>query len=651
MVLLPHIRDVENILEAFETDDKGLSDEEAKQRLSKYGSNELTKRKKRPLWLHFLEQFKNYLTLILLVATGFSILIGEVYDALIILSIVVAAAGLSFFEEYRSDKSIEALRKMTAPTTTVRRSNIEKQIETVEVVPGDILILHTGDKVAADARVLESVNLRTDESSLTGESVPISKHNKPLPENTELGDRTNMVYMGTVVVYGRGTAIVANTGMATEFGKIAGSLEENETKTPLEERLDKTGKSLGQLCLVAAVIVAAIGLFRGKPLLEVVLFAIALAVAAIPEALPAVVTGALAIGTRRMAKRNALIRKLPAVETLGSATVICSDKTGTMTKGEMTVRKVFVPKLTFEVSGVGYEPAGEYSLKGQRINPSEYPSLVQAAKVMALCNDARLELVEGRWKLAGDPTEGALLVAAAKAGIGSEYVKAHPRRAEIPFTSERKIMTTIHPNEESLFICIKGAVEVLLPKCTHVLDANGVRTITNDDRMEIQQEGETFASEALRVLAAAYKEVPQTFDSTDENVVERDLIFAGLFAMIDPPREEVKEAIQKCERAHIKVIMITGDNLLTAKAVAKELGMLKEESVVLTGTDVEKMSEEALEDIIDRLTVCARFSPEHKLRIVKALKKHGHIVAMTGDGVNDAPAIKAADIGVAMGIT
>ncbi|MDQ1281158.1 MAG: P-type Ca2+ transporter type [Thermoproteota archaeon] len=648
--LQPYLSDVEIIQRELNTNFEGLSDDEAKLRLIKYGYNELTRKKKRSFWLRFIEQFKNYLTLILLIASGFSILIGEISDALIILSIVVAAAGLSFFEEYRSDKSIEALQKMTAPITTVKRGKIEKQISTVEVVPGDVLILHTGDKVAADARVFESINLRTDESSLTGESVPTSKHIESLPRDTDLGDRANMVYMGTIVVYGRGTAFVSNTGMTTEFGKIAGSLEETEAKTPLEERLDKTGKSLGQLCLVAAVIVASLGLIRGESLVDVVLFTIALAVAAIPEALPAVVTSALAIGTRRMAKRNALIRRLPAVETLGSATVICSDKTGTMTKGEMTVRKAYIQEQIMEISGIGYEPNGEFSINGQRMDPKDSSALIRASEVIALCNDAKLEHSDARWKVLGDPTEGALLTAAYKAGVDDTFIKEHPRHVEIPFTSERKMMTTVNIAGENYLLCSKGATEVLLNKCNRIHYSQGVRELTDFDKKEILKINEAFAEEALRVLAAAYKEDILDHNAIDESS-EKDLIFVGLFAMIDPPREEVKEAIRKCERAYIKVIMITGDNLITAKAVAKELGMIKADSVVLSGAEVEKMTDAELEKNIDQLAVCARFSPEHKLRIVKTLQKHGHVVAMTGDGVNDAPAIKTADIGVAMGIT
>ncbi len=648
----PHTVDVKESLRQLDTNLVGLTEFEASHRLQKFGPNELAKGKKSPLWLSFFEQFKNYLTIILLIATAFSVLIGEISDALIILAIVVASASLSFFEEYRSDKSIEALQKMTAPTTTVRREGLEKMIRTADVVPGDILILHTGDKVAADARVIESFSLRSDESPLTGESVPVSKSIETLSFGSELAERTNMVHMGTVIVYGRGTAAVTATGMGTEFGKIAGSLEEEKTKTPLEERLDKTGKTLGQLCLVAAAIVAGLGFVRNEPLLDIALFAIALAVAAIPEALPAVVTGALAIGTRRMARRNALIRKLPAVETLGSASVICSDKTGTMTRGEMAVRKVYTSQMTLEVSGIGYAPIGEYTLNGNRIDPNNHQSLTQASKVVALCNDARIEQSDGRWKTLGDPTEGALLAAAFKAGITVDYVQNHPRRSEIPFTSERKMMTTMHLVEEKcIFICSKGAAEVLLPRCSKIHEAAQIRPITEMDREDIQKVAEEFAGQALRVLAVAYKVAEPEFDISDEKNAENGLVFAGLFAMIDPPREEAREAIRKCERAQIRVVMITGDNLLTAKAVARELGMLREDSLVLTGTEIENMSDQKLESVVEHLTVCARVSPEHKLRIVRALKKNGHVVAMTGDGVNDAPAIKAADIGVAMGIT
>jgi Ca2+-transporting ATPase len=649
--------DAEEALQALSTRATGLSAEQAKERLGQYGPNELQKEKTTSPIRMFFEQFTDILIIILLIATALSIAIGELTDAIVIIAIVLATAILGFFEEYRSEKAVEALKKMTAPTAMVLRDGKEVKIPSTEAVPGDIVFLYTGDKIPADSRLIESFNLKVDEASLTGESSPVNKNIEACPEEIPLNDRRNMAFTGTVVVYGRGKAVITTTGMNTEFGKIAKMVQmTEEEQTPLEKRTQSIGKWIGILSVVICLAVAAVGVVEGRSILDMILWGISLAVAAVPEALPAIVTGALAVGMYRMAKVNTIVKKLPAVETLGCTSVICSDKTGTMTKGEMTVQRLYVNDQTIKVSGVGYEPEGEFLIEDKKLDPNN-EGLRMLLTTAALCNDSKLEkdTATERWVIKGDPTEGALVVAAAKAGMWkAELEQQQPRIGEIPFSSETKRMTTVHiVSGKKKIAYMKGAPEIVLDKCSKILVDGQVHKITNNDRTEILKVNEAIASQALRNLGFAFRDLPETVNTFDEKI-EKDFVFVGIMGMIDPPREEVKEAIYTCKKAGINVVMVTGDHKLTAVAVAKELNLLgenEEEGKVLTGEELEKLSDEQLTDIVQKVVIYARVSPEHKMRIVKAWKAKGQVVAMTGDGVNDAPALKMADIGISMGIT
>jgi len=650
------------VLKELDTDiHRGLTDDEVKRRLEKYGYNELKKEEKVSPFTIFINQFKNILIIILLIATVLSALVGEIVDAGLILVIVVFCAVLGFVQEYRAEQALEALKKMLSPTITVLRGEKEEEIPSKELVPGDILLLEAGDKIPADARLIEVHSLKCDEASLTGESLPVEKHIRLLSGNISVGDRRNMVFTGTTAIYGRGKATVTSTGMNTEFGKIAEEvLAVKAEKTPLEKRTEEIGKWLGIIALGICFLVAGISIVRelmggGRVdlpfIITMVMFAIALAVAAVPEALAAIVTGALAIGMHQMAKRNALVRKMPAVETLGCTTVICSDKTGTLTKGEMTIRKIFSMGKMMDITGVGYAPVGEFRGSGP-IDVAKSSSLQMLLKGGILCNDSDLHEKEGKWLVKGDPTEGALVVAAAKAGMHIREIRLeNPRIEEIPFSSERKRMTTIHQMEDGKRVAfMKGAPEVVIERCSHVLEDGGMKKIVDTKKAQILKVNEEMAQGALRVLGIAYRELPDGV-AYSEDVVEGDMIFLGLTGMMDPPREEAIEATIVCKQVGIRPIMITGDHKLTAVAIAKEIGIYKEGDMVLTGEELEKMSDEEFEGIVDKVTVYARVSPMDKLKIVKAWKKRGEVVAMTGDGVNDAPALKHADIGVAMGIT
>jgi len=647
----------EEVLKALNSTETGLSQAEAQKRNAEYGPNELQKEKGRSPIKMFFEQFTDILIIILLIATALSIVIGEIIDAIVIIAIVLATAILGFVEEFRSEKAVEALKKMTAPAAIVLRDGKEVKIPASEIVPGDIVLLYTGDKVPADARLVESINLKIDEAALTGESSPVNKNINVCAEETSLNDRRNMAFTGTVVVYGRGKAVVTSTGMNTEFGKIAKMVQmTEEEETPLEKRTQSIGKWIGILCVAVCLGVGAIGFIEGRNPIDMVLWGISLAVAAVPEALPAIVTGALAVGMYRMAKVNTIVRKLPAVETLGCTTVICSDKTGTMTKGEMTVQRIYTNDQAIKVSGVGYEPEGEFLIENQKIDPKsgELHTLLTTA---TLCNDAKLEkdTATERWIIKGDPTEGALVVAAAKAGLWKEELEQQqPRIGEIPFSSETKRMTTVHiVLGKKKIAYMKGAPEIVLDKCAKILANGKALRLTETDRARVLGVNEAMATQALRNLGFAYRELPSTVDTFDEKI-ERDFTFVGIMGMIDPPREEVKDAIYTCKKAGINVVMVTGDHKLTALAVAKELNLLAEndeQGKVLTGEELEKLSDEQLAEIVDKVVIYARVSPEHKMRIVKAWKAKGQVVAMTGDGVNDAPALKMSDIGVSMGIT
>ncbi|MCG8353825.1 MAG: cation-translocating P-type ATPase [Chloroflexales bacterium] len=625
----------------------GLTTTEAARRLAKYGPNELQAARRISLWTILLEQFKSVLIIILLVATTLSAFLGHEIEAIAIAVIVLFAVLLGFVQEYRAERAIEALRHMAAPTATVLRDGQEVETLARDLVPGDVILLRAGDKIPADAQLIEAVNLQIDEAALTGESVPVGKRAEPLADDgLALGDRKNMAYAGTAATYGRGRAIIVATGMHTEFGKIAQMLQTVETgKTPLQENLDKVGQRLAQAAFVVVAIIVALGLFRGQPFIEMLIFGIALAVAVVPEALPAVVTISLAIGVQRIVKRHALMRRLSAVETLGSTSIICSDKTGTLTKDEMTVRKILVAGQVLNVSGSGYEPNGQFARNGRAIDPSKPLELLLRAATLASDASITYSEAESRWRVKGDPTEGALVVAATKAGLNKAELEAQfPRVHEIPFTSESKRMTTLHAGPDGIVAYSKGAPEILLASCTQQLTAEGTTELDSSSREAILDTAHQMASEALRVLALAFK--PET---TQENA-EHDMTFLGLAGMIDPPRPDAKAAIQTCEQAGIKPVMITGDHPLTAQAVARELGLLKTGRVV-TGTELEAMSEAEFEREVENIEVYARVSPAHKLKVVTVLQHKGYIAAMTGDGVNDAPALKKADIGIAMGIT
>jgi P-type Ca2+ transporter type 2C len=641
-----HTLAVEATFERLKSTRDGLSSEEVARRLEQFGPNELQASGRVSPWAILLEQFKNVLIIILLVATALSAFLGHGVEAIAITVIVLFAVVLGFLQEYRAERAIEALRELAAPKATVIRDGRERDVSARDLVPGDVIILATGDKVPADVRLIEAINLQTNEAALTGESASVEKQTRPLEgEKLPTGDRKSMAYAGTMVTYGRGRAIVTATAMNTEFGKIARMLETVETgKTPLQENLDRVGKALARAAFALVFIIVAFGLLRGQPFIEMLIFGVALAVAVVPEALPAVVTISLALGVKRMVKRHALVRRLSAVETLGSTSIICSDKTGTLTKDEMTMRKCYVGTQMFEVSGTGYEPRGSFSLNGETVEPSE--SLTLLLRAAALASDARLDRTEQeKWEVKGDPTEGALVVAAAKAGLDkAELERAFPREHEIPFSSETKRMTTLHSSTNGSVAYSKGAPEFILDSSVRQLTGEGEIELSTANRAEIIHTAQEMASEALRVLAIAYKPGARIEDA------EREMTFLGLVGMIDPPRAEARAAVKECKEAGIKVVMITGDHPLTARAVATELGILNSGRLMIGG-ELDTIDEDQFRAQVETIEVYARVSPAHKLRVLTALKEMGHIAAMTGDGINDAPALKKADIGIAMGIT
>jgi len=671
-----HALEVSAVLAEIGVDPRqGLSTEEAEARLKKYGPNALPEAPPTPFWKRLLEQLKGFVVLILIVATIISMAVGDWIEAGAILAIVVLNAFIGAIQESRAEQALQSLKKMAAPEAQVLRDGVRKTIPARELVPGDIVLLEAGSIVPADLRLIETAQLRVDESSLTGESVPVDKDaDAVLPEDTALADRVNMAFLGSTVVYGRGVGVVVATGSATVLGEIAGVIEEPQEETPLQRRLEEFGRILGILILVICGIVFVVEILRDPnlhilreqgllaylrtsehALLGFFIIAVSLAVAAVPEGLPAIVTLCLAMGMREMLRRNALVRRLPSVETLGSATVICADKTGTLTQNQMTVTTVWVDGELISVTGQGYKPEGQFLKDGKPLRPQDHPLLLSALWVGLLCSDAELRAENGSYRVVGDPTEGALVVAALKAGLSRNTI---PRVSELPFDSERKRMTTIHPAEafpiplSSPYVAaVKGAPDVVLAHCAALATKNGPIPLTPEEQKKVSRANEEMAGQGLRVLAVAYRPLPFLPEDPTPEEIERDLVFLGLVGMQDPPRPEVPKALETARKAGLRTIMITGDHVATAVAIAKQIGLLRPNGRVISGSELDRMSDEELVCIIDEVDVFARVSPHHKVRIVEALRARGEIVAMTGDGVNDAPALKRADIGIAMGIS
>jgi Ca2+-transporting ATPase len=634
---------VEETVRQLETNEEiGLTTEEVKKRQEKYGLNELATKKKKSTFVKFLEQFKDFMIIVLIISAIISGIVGVkqegisgITDTIIILIVVIANAIIGVLQENKAEKSLEALQKLSSHVAKVMRNGKLEVVPSRELVPGDIVILETGDYVPADLRIIEAINLKSQEAALTGESVPVEKMSEKIEdEKIGIGDRINMLFSSSLVTYGRGKAIVVDTGMNTEVGKIAdiiNSAEEGET--PLQVKLNKLGKTLGILALIICFVIFGIGLLYGKDVIEMFLTAVSLAVAAIPEGLPAVSTIVLAIGVQRMVKKNAIVKKLPAVETLGSATVICSDKTGTLTQNKMTVEKIFYNNKIHNVKDFKRDLADE------DLNKLIYASM--------LCNDTK---ISENNKLTGDPTETALVDLGFKLDYEGKIYGQYPRVKEIPFDSDRKLMTTVHLDNGKYIVYTKGGVDELLARCTRYLLNGEIKEDLSGFKEQIRKVNNEMASSALRVLAMAYKELDHKPTNEEMNSMESDLIYIGMVGMIDPPRLEVKDAVAKCKKAGIKTVMITGDHKVTAIAIAKTLGILENEDEAITGLELEEMSQEELEKNVRKYSVYARVSPEHKVRIVKAWQANGEIVAMTGDGVNDAPSLKIADIGCAMGV-
>lgn len=657
----PHSGSLQAILDRLACDPgRGLSDDEAATRIQKYGRNRLAEAPPLPAWRKLAAQFNDLVIWILVVAAVISGAVGEWADTAAILAIVVMNGIIGFLQEEKAEQALAALQQLSAPLAKVIRDGLLKSLAAEELVPGDRIELEAGDYIPADARIVEAFSFRVQEAALTGESVPVDKDAAAeLSESTPLGDRHNMVYMGTIAATGKAKAVVTATGMHTELGHIAGLLSRYQPEpTPLQRRLAELGKVLVVVCLAIVVVIFVLQLIRGGNWLDLLLVSVSLAVAAVPEGLPAVVTVALALGLQRMVRRNALVRKLPSVETLGSVTVICSDKTGTLTRNEMTIREIVAGDWLFQVSGSGYSPHGAFAKRPVRdnstpqpVNPAGEPDLRLALTIGAQCNNAAVSpRGDGaqNWQVIGDPTEGALTVAAMKAGI---HQGSSERRVltEIPFDSDRKAMSVVISSAgKAATMYTKGAPEVILSKCASERIGEHDVALSEARRRAIMQENSAMASRALRVLALAYRTNPKLVDGAYE---ETELTFVALAGMIDPPRDEVREAVHKCREAGIRPIMITGDHPATALAIARELQMAAESERAVTGSELNAMSDDQLASQVDQISVYARVSAEHKLRVVNAWKSRGQIVAMTGDGVNDAPAVKAADIGIAMGVT
>jgi len=646
----------EEVLRLLDVDLKsGLAGEEVKHRQAKFGLNRITARRGTPAWVKFLQQFNQPLVYILLAAVGVTAFLGEWVDSSVIFCVVFINAIVGFLQEAKAEKAIESLSRLVATETTVRRDGSKQRVHSEQLVPGDVVLLQAGDRVPADLRLFHVKSLQIDESALTGESVPVPKHSDPLALDTVLADRKNLAFTGTLITAGQGEGVVWGTGDQTETGHIATLISEAvDLSTPLTKKIAHLSKLLLWVILALAVATFAIGVARGQKAVEMFMAAVALAVGAIPEGLPAAVTIVLAIGVSRMAKRKAIIRKLPAVETLGSTTVICSDKTGTLTENQMTVREMFAGGKSFEVTGGGYEPKGEIQIGGAAVKVAEHPALAECLRAGVLCNDSQLVRDDGRLKVQGDPTEAALLVVGEKGGLlHAETHKESPRVDVIPFESEHMFRATLHDAQASRVIYKVGAVERLLDRCADALNERG--ELVPLDKAAVHQAVEAQAARGLRVLALVRRHVDANHAKLEHHHVAEGLTFLGLQGMIDPPRPEAIASVRKCQEAGIAVKMITGDHLVTARAIAGQIGLKGREEngklVALSGRELEKISDAELPEVAERTAVFARVAPEQKLRLVRALQSRGHVVAMTGDGVNDAPALKQADIGVAMGIS
>ncbi|WP_375005356.1 calcium-translocating P-type ATPase, SERCA-type [Bacillus velezensis] len=644
-----------DLLKATNTSIKqGLTEKEVKKRLEKHGLNELQEGKRTPAIAVFFAQFKDFMVLVLLAATLISGFLGEYVDAVAIMAIVFVNGVLGFFQERRAEKSLHALKELSTPYVSALRDGSWKKIQSKELVPGDIMKFSSGDRIGADVRIVEAKSLEIEESALTGESIPVVKQADKLRKpDVSLGDISNMAFMGTIVTRGSGVGVVVGTGMNTAMGKIADMLESaGSLSTPLQRRLEELGKILIIVALLLTVLVVAVGVLQGHELYSMFLAGVSLAVAAIPEGLPAIVTVALSIGVQRMIKQKSIVRKLPAVETLGCASVICSDKTGTLTQNKMTVTHMWSGGKTFKVSGIGYEPEGVFTRDEREIKPKDEKILEQMLVFGALCNTSEIALKDGHYVLDGDPTEGALLTAARKGGYSNDWLSGQYRVvAEFPFDSVRKMMTVIvEDQEKKQFVITKGAPDVLIDRSSHLMYDARSAPFSGEKKAETEAVLKELASQALRTIAIAYKPLKPGEKPTMEQA-EKNLTMLGLSGIIDPPRPEVRQAIKECREAGIKTVMITGDHVETAKAIAKDLRLLPKKGRVMDGKTLNELTEKELIETVDDVYVFARVSPEHKLKIVKAFQENGHVVAMTGDGVNDAPAIKQADIGVAMGVT
>ncbi len=640
-----HSMKKEEVLHELKSSLNGLSKSEVEKRLNKYGLNEFKHKKRLSALKIFLYQFENVMVFLLLFAAVISFMIGERLDSFVIIAILLFNVVLGFLQEYRADKAMEALLKLATPKAVVIRGGKQEEIDSRFLVVGDIVVLNAGDKAPANIRVLESFGLKVNQAHLTGESVDVLKTDKPIDESTPLADRSNIIYMGSTISSGKGIGIVIATGSNTEIGQIAENVQKEYRKiTPIQKEINSLGKFLAVIVIFLVMLLFGLGLLFNHSFVEMLLTSVSLAVSVVPEGLPAVITVTLAIGMRRMAKRNAIVRKLSAVQTLGDVTVICSDKTGTLTKNEMTVTKLFDGKEIIDVSGVGYSPKGTFSLNGKEISPTHLKLLFECG---VLCNNAYYS----NNSIIGDPTEGSLLVLSEKAGHSITSIKSkYKELSEISFNSVRKMMSVVVEKRGKQYMFSKGATSVILDKCNRYYYKGKVMRLSKKKKEEVEKINNNFASNALRVLALAYKPLDKKYSKFDEEF-ESNLIFLGLVGMIDPPREDVKDAISLCKKAGIRVMMLTGDHALTARAVAQQIGLIEDDEVVLTNTDLDSIDDNLLSEKLNEVNIFARVSPKNKLRIVNLLKKKGEIVATTGDGVNDAPALKSSDIGIAMGIT